>query len=161
MNDSTLPAVRLRPAVAADSDRLLEWRNDPVSRAMSLSSEFISREQHEGWYAASLASDRRVILIGEDRATGEPIGMCRFDLEADGTAEVSINVAPRRRGGGIGSALLTAGLEEFARSHPAVREVGALIRVENPASIRLFEKAGFSRAGAEDGVARFRRANSV
>lgn len=128
---------------------------------MSLSNDTITREQHLRWYAASLASAVRVILIAEDAATGEPVGMCRFDIEDDGSAEVSINVPPARRGSGVGGAVLGAALDAFGRSHPDVSPIAALIRVENSASTRLFERAGFRRAELADGVGRFVREPSV
>lgn len=152
---STAPnTVRMRTADIDDAAMLLDWRNDPVTREMSLQSDVVPLTQHLRWMASSLASDHRVLLIAEDPTTAEPVGMCRFDLEGRPpvAAEVSINLAPPHRGRGLGVAVLSGGIRELARTHPEVRILTAVIRAGNAASIRLFASAGFASTSAADDV---------
>lgn len=145
--------VRVRRATEKDAVALLEWRNDPVTRAMSLNRDPVPLAQHLAWYRAALADPRRIILVAEEG--GVPVGMCRFDVDEDAGAEVSINLAPEQRGRGRGRAVLDAGLRALAAARPDVRSVIAVIRPENVASVRLFTAAGFRLRGSGGGVVRY------
>lgn len=125
---------------------LLAWRNDPLTRRMSLQTDAVSPADHIPWLDASLASPLREIVIGEDAETGLPIGTCRFDIDEDSpTAEVSITVAPSARGRGFAKALLSGAIDRFARDHADIVTLTAIIRPANAASVQLFGAAGFSR----------------
>jgi L-amino acid N-acyltransferase YncA len=84
--------------------------------------------------------------------------MVRFDLADDQkTAEVSINLNPGWRGHGVGEATLLAGLAALRSERGAMPELVAIIRPENTASVRLFERAGFVLARTTGEFAYFRR----
>lgn len=150
--------ITLRPASVADSDRLWRWRNDPDARAASLDKNPVPWERHEEWFARTLASKDRIILIAEDE-DGAPVGMVRFDREPDGAASVSINIAPDSRGSGVGKAVLAAALDAYASAHPE-RPLRALIRESNSASLRLFAGQGFKQESTAGGVLRLSRASA-
>src|SRR5687768_12981563 len=126
-------AMILRPASSDDVMDVWEWRNDPLTRAMSRSRNEIDRATHREWFTRALGDPSRKLLIGE--ADGEKVGMVRFDF-ADET-EVSINVNPAHRSRGYGRLLLSQALALV--SGDVVAEVGE----DNLASQRLFERAGF------------------
>lgn len=67
----------LRPAVAADRDTVLAWRNHPEVRAVSLTTHVITATEHAAWWEAALADPERHILIYDDR------GVVIFDLRAE------------------------------------------------------------------------------
>lgn len=138
--------MRIRPAAPDDALDILDWRNDPVSRAMSGDGAPIARAAHLDWCARTLADPERTIFIGED--DGGKLGMVRFDRSGDGWT-VSIAVAPSRRGQGAGGALLRAGLGEMAGRAPAA--FTARIKADNDSSLRLFAAAGFREVAREDG----------
>ena len=124
----------------ADAEALLDWRNDPVTRAMSGGSDVISRVQHMAWLGRRLADPDSLLLIGE--RGGAACGMVRFDRGASGAAEVSINVAPGSRSQGLGFELLRLGCDEcIARGF--AHSLTARIRPANRASLRIFQRAGF------------------
>lgn len=130
---------------------LLAWRNDPQTRAASLQNTLVTPQAHASWFERVLADADRSVLIGE-LSPGEPnsdnrIGMVRFD-HAESRTEVSINVNPHFRGRGLGRELLRAALREHA-TRTASSMLTATIRVDNAASIRLFEGAGFVRASGD------------
>lgn len=136
--------VRVRPVVAADADLLLEWANDPVTRAASFHPATIDQAAHRRWLAGRLASATTAFWIGE--ADGSPVGQVRVELAPDGTGEVGISVAPATRGTGIGRELLAAALAETARTLPVATFL-ARVRLDNERSFALFQGAGFVERG--------------
>ncbi len=130
--------VTTRPATLADSDSLLAWRNDPGTRANSVSPDPVEPEVHAVWFARVLHDPNRVLVIGEE-SDGTPIGMVRFDLTA-GHAEVSINLAPAARGKSLSTPLLRAA-ERWITGRAEV--LVAAIKATNQPSIRAFERAGY------------------
>lgn len=134
--------VRLRPAAPADRDQVLLWANDPDTRRASFCQERITAEEHQAWFAHSLSLSSRQMFIVE--LDGEDVGFAR--LEWDGaSAEVGINIAPERRRSGLGLATLHALAGEAARR--GCRLLVARIRLDNRASISVFEKAGYRFVG--------------
>lgn len=136
---SDLDGVTLRPATSDDADLLLEWRNDPVTREMSLSSDVVTPEGHAAWLAASLGSQERRLFIAN--ADGRPVGQVRLDARGAGSYEISITIAPAARGRGLAARALFAA-EEEARARGNVR-LEATIRPENQASVAAFKRAGY------------------
>jgi len=147
--------VRLRPATQKDLERTFAWANDPDTRTASFRSALIERTVHQLWLSSSLERPDRKLWIAE--LDGEPIAVLRLDIGEGGSvgsgsdagawAEVGLNLAPERRGQGLSSAVLAAGL-------CAARELGlthlvARIRPSNERSIRCFQRAGFRAAGQE------------
>ncbi|MBR1777457.1 MAG: GNAT family N-acetyltransferase [Alphaproteobacteria bacterium] len=130
-----------------DARIAFSWRND----AATIASSYIARpkswdsfwlEYHVGYFENP--SFGPVFVI----EGGEPVGFIRFEtahLEQypDKTIiEVMINIAPYRRGEGIGTEALTA-LRQYMKSKN-VFALTADIRKRNRASLNAFEKAGFS-----------------
>jgi RimJ/RimL family protein N-acetyltransferase len=128
---------------------LLDWANDPETRAASIQREPIDRFTHLAWLTPRLASPDCRIWIGLT-PDGAPVGVVRFERDAAGVATASISVDAGQRGGGYGHALLEAGLAA-ARRELRPSGVRAWIRAENAASIRLFEGLGFRRVEAARG----------
>jgi RimJ/RimL family protein N-acetyltransferase len=146
--------LTLRPADPSDEGRLLEWRNEPTSRAASLTEGEVSPEDHKRWYARKLADPSSALFIVMDG--DEPVGQIRLDRIANDVAEVSIGLAPEARGRGIGRrALVLAALE--AESRLGVTTISARIKSENVASLRSFEAAGFREVRRDEGVVELRR----
>lgn len=146
-------SIVLSPAGDDDCERLWKWRNDSVTRANSLTSGEVAWETHQSWYAKALGDPARAIYIG--RIGGEPVGMCRFDIAAEGTkAEVSIVLDPLARGKGLSQPLLSAAVAVFGRLHRI--PVLATVKAKNRASARCFEKCGFVLTGEEDSLRRYR-----
>lgn len=130
----------IRRAVPGDALDILRWRNDPLTRSMSRDADIIDTDAHLAWFAKAVDDPSRMMLVAE--AAGEKLGMVRFD-DVGGCWEANINLAPEARGRGLGAPLLMAGLAAFAEIRPGVA-VEAEIRPENAASVRIFERSGFS-----------------
>jgi UDP-2,4-diacetamido-2,4,6-trideoxy-beta-L-altropyranose hydrolase len=143
--------VRVRNATWSDARLLWVWANDPATRAASLHSEPIPYPEHEAWLRSRLADRSCLLLIGEN-GTGL-IGQVRFDARVDGV-EVSISVAPEHRGA-VGGLLLASAIRRFSARSPQA-DLLARVKVDNGASRRVFEQAGFRLVGDNDGVLLYR-----
>ena len=133
------PAVTLRPAPRDDTAMILVWRNDPHTRAMSVTSHAVTPAEHEAFVSGTIAATDRWLYIAE--TAGRAIGMVRLDAEGPASLEVSLSIAPSERGKGYALALLHA-TEQAALQLGAVHLV-AVIRPENIASLKAFEAAGY------------------
>ena len=136
-------AVGVRPVTGEDELLLLEWANDPVTRAAGFSPDPIPLSVHRRWLARRLADpDVGRVWIGEE--DGRPVGMVRVEPDDDGVLVVSVSVADAERGRGTSRPLLLAGLEGVGAADPG-RRFRAWIRPSNGASVRLFRVAGFAQ----------------
>jgi len=136
--------VTLRPAAEADLGLIWAWANDAETRALSVDPRPIPYADHVRWFEASLASEDRHLLVAE--RAGDPVAMVRLDA-IEGGFEVSLNVDPRARGGGVGRAALEAASAE-ARARGARRLLAHVLPI-NDASRRCFEASGYARAEAK------------
>jgi len=126
--------MRLRKARMSDADFLLAMKNDPESLKWSWSHDPVNSEDHAQWFKKALFYDEPRIWIAEVR--GHPVGTIRMEYK-DAGDEISFTVAPEWRGRGIGTAMLKA-----MKRTGGVKLVG-YTDLENMASRRAFEKAGF------------------
>jgi RimJ/RimL family protein N-acetyltransferase len=140
--------IVLRPATLDDAALLMDWRNDPRTRAASHHTEMVQKDRHLDWLRGVLANPDRQLFVALD--DGEPVGTVRADLD-DGIHEFSWTVAPGARGRGIGKrmvALLAGRIETPIRAE---------IKSGNTASIRIAEHAGMLLDRQEDGVLHYLR----
>jgi RimJ/RimL family protein N-acetyltransferase len=99
----------------------------------------IDPAQHDRWFAETVESAARLLLIVEHE--GEPIGSVRFDALGAGSWKVSIYLVEPFTGRGLGTEALRLG-RDLVRGHGA-REVWAFVRDDNPRSIAAFRKEGY------------------
>jgi sialic acid synthase SpsE/RimJ/RimL family protein N-acetyltransferase len=137
-----------RCELVPDHARLvMAWRNDPVTLAMSYHREPKVWETFWHEYRMSCVSDQvRPVFILEN---GERAGFIRFrrvphpDNLPGLTVDISINIAPAKRGEGLGQLALSAVRTYVAEDH-GVDTLYAEVRKENRASRRAFQGAGFT-----------------
>ncbi len=130
-----------------DARIAFSWRNDPKTIASSYIALPKSWDsfwlEYNAGYFENPPFDPVFIL-----ESGEPVGFIRFEPSRlqqypDQTVvEVMINIAPDRRGEGIGTEALTV-LRDYMKSKN-VFALTAEIRKSNRASLTAFENAGFS-----------------
>lgn len=138
--------IEIRLAELSDCDAVFEWRNQPSIRAMSGTTAPLDLAGHRQWFNATLANPDRVLLIGEQVATGgstEPAGVVRFDIEGN-VATISIYLVPGRQGSGLGSDMLAAAELWLAGHRPAIGSVVAHVLPANDVSRAMFVKAGYA-----------------
>lgn len=138
----TRPKIMLRKASIRDLDNLLFWRNDPLTREMSLVSEKVSKQNHKLWLANALKNDHKIIYIGT--FNNNSIGMCRFDIDADEKkCNVNINLNPAFRGKHLSIPFLRLSVSKFRKQFkiPIIAQVKKI----NQASIKLFISCDFNK----------------
>lgn len=154
--------MTLRRACWTDAWRLWRWRNHVSTRAMMRQTGRIGLATHLLWLARTLRSRFEVLYVAEVPTLYglAAVGTGRIDFgrgvvrpsnavsgPAGLTAEISVTVAPAWRGYRYGRQIVAWMVDEADR-------VGcvycvALIRPENSASLRTFERVGFTRAAPQ------------
>lgn len=132
-------ALTARSAVHTDARQLLEWRNDPLTRAGSRSADEVAWADHVAWLEQVLGAPDRQLYVVESEDS--PVGTVRWDRRAGADWEVSITVAPQVRGRGLALPILRAGEEALDVTGGA--RLIATVHQDNVASRRLFERAGY------------------
>jgi RimJ/RimL family protein N-acetyltransferase len=133
-----------RRAQAGDAELLRGWRNDPETRRRSFTKTTVSVAEHEAWLHWRLASERTVIWIFSDGDVA--VGQVRADVDGD-VAEVSIVVAPERRGCGYGKSMLSEAMRLLRRDFGSRVRARALVLDDHDASLRTFKACGFRVVG--------------
>jgi RimJ/RimL family protein N-acetyltransferase len=139
------PFLRLRQATDEDCRLIWEWANDRDVRKVSFTPEPIPWADHVRWFAGKLREAGGhfwIACVGG----GQPVGQVRFD-EREGKTVISINLGPEHRGRNLGSLVIWLACRKLFRD-TGVKKIRALIKPDNPASVRAFEKAGFGQVGA-------------
>lgn len=130
----------LRSACAEDCRWLFELANDPGVRRFSFSESAIPWEAHVSWFQRKLAKQGDHFLVVESERA-EPMGSVRLDDKGAHTL-ISIGLREKFRGQGWGALVIRKACRWYQKQAGA-KGVQAGIRVENKASIRAFEAAGF------------------
>lgn len=132
--------IVIRQANEADSPKLFEWRNHPSIRLASRNADLITWENHQKWFAAVMASQDKLLLIGQ---IGEmPVGVVRFDRQG-GCDEVSIYLVPDGNSSGQGRNLLLAAEQWLKANRPEIKSICAVVLGGNEPSQRLFSGSNY------------------
>lgn len=135
--------VYLRHAKQSDSEMILIWRNDPVSRSMFRNSQIISLKTHQEWFNKMLKSESNHILVASLK-NGDQIGVIRLDFDKSfSEGEVSINLNPDFRGMGLGFDVLNSCSSFVEENFMQCRKLVAAVKKTNHQSINIFLKAGY------------------
>jgi RimJ/RimL family protein N-acetyltransferase len=132
--------LHLRRARQDDVDLLFDW----VNRADSLSGKLrtkgpIPYDDHVRWFEARLKEPATVIWIVELGET--PAGQIRLS-EVDAAVEVDVYLIADARGQGRAEAALRQAFHRYREQGGRATPV-ALVKKDNTASRRLFERLGF------------------
>ena len=133
--------VYLRNATEDDRDLLFYWANDPVVRNCSFNQDPIPFESHIKWFDRLMkeSSEKQFILMDGDVA----VGQVRLNI-IDDEAEIGYSIASEVRGCGYGSSIIRLITELVKEQFPQISKLIAKVKPENEASIKIFEKQGFS-----------------
>ncbi len=133
--------IRLRKAKHSDCELLFNWVNDPTVRQSAFNQELIEFPKHKAWLNSKLLSSNTQIFIGELHETA--IGQVRFEI-TDSNAEIDVSIASTHRRLNLAYKLIKMSCSAIFKMHPTIEQVVAHIKKDNQASIKTFEKAGFS-----------------
>ena len=140
--------LRIRDARVADCRLLWEWANDRAVRDSSFSPDPIGWEDHCAWLESRLQDHRSRIYLAFD-ACDVAVGQVRFDEAKAGEAEIDISLDRAFRGIGLAPRLIEVGCRAAFETQ-GIQQLHAHVRLENIVSARAFEKAGFTKVGAEE-----------
>lgn len=132
--------IYLRQANSEDMLFLFDLANDPSSRANSFSTQPISLEEHERWFASKLAEPNSYIFIAEKDSA--PVGQIRIDIESD-YGKISFSVAQSARGQSMGTHILKRAIAKFLDGNFCVSRIVGFVKRENLASQKAFLNADF------------------
>ncbi len=134
----------LREVLEKDCEAIWQWVNDPETRSLSFSLASISWEDHQKWFKSKLNDTSCCFYIAQSNS-GMPLGVVRFDIKGI-RATVSVNIAPAFRGKGYGSKVIALGSKKIMHDR-CISYLDAMVRPENKASFRAFQKAGYKKKG--------------
>lgn len=136
--------ISIRKAQDSDVYMTHEWANDEMTRINSFSSEPIPLEDHKAWWLGKMNSANADYYICE--VEEEPAGIVRFDKDGKNEHFVTgITIAPIFRGKNLSDRFLRLACSEFFKTHS--NTIDAYIKKENVASVKAFNKAGFTYVG--------------
>ena len=143
-----LPEVTLRAPETDDIDMLYLWENDSRQWVSTLAPYHVSRRHIADYvrdFDGNIAQWQLKLVV---EAGGEAVGA--VDLyDADlrcGRSFVGIYIDSSRRGKGYGTAALRQ-LTEYAFDVLGLRQLAAMVAVDNEASLRMFAGSGFVESG--------------
>lgn len=134
-------SLYLRNATEDDMMQLFNWASDPEVRKNSFNKKPITLENHTRWFHAVMEDEQTILYIAE--ANGMPVAHIRFNISA-GKAMISYLIDADYRGQGLGLHLLKKGVQALTAQRTDVEQIEGLVQRENVASVRSFEKAGYS-----------------
>lgn len=140
--------VSLRPVTLQDADFIFECRNDATTREASHNIEKITFSEHLLWLETGLRNPNSIMMVAEQ--DGELIGSVRASI-VDGVYVLSWMLAPSARGRGLAKEMVAIFADRL--NAPMCAE----IKVENYASIRIAEAAGFKKSKEINGVLYYER----
>lgn len=133
-------SLRLRKVKAEDVRLVFDWANDPETRRNAFNPNEIPWESHVAWFNKRVDSPVcRIFILEQDNIAA---GVIRFDKDDDDMLTISYSIDKNMRGKGLGKSIVVLGLEAVKGWG---RSIKALVKPDNPASIRVFESLGFSR----------------
>ncbi len=138
--------LRIRPAREDDCHLLWEWANDPQVRANAFSPAPIPWEQHKVWFASKMKDPDCRILVAENN-DGKAVGQFRVNWRSDRDGDIDVSISSESRGAGYGAVLIELGASHILAERG--ERLHAFVKVENQASRRAFEDAGFTNLGEE------------
>jgi len=144
----------LRDAKIDDLQITYDWANHPHTREFAFNKDFISIETHSKWFRGRLNDGDCIYKIFIRDA--EPIGSIRFDIN-DGEGLINYLISPDFIGKGFGKKLLESAISNLGIERSEIKTLRGLVKKENIASIRIFEKLGFECSDLNDGILEFKK----
>ena len=105
-----------RPVCMGDSELLRRWRNDPLTREMSLTNYEVMEGEHALWLDEILRDrTKRLFIVTEQHRDGlSHLGTFRLDGAGSDVVEISLTVAPDWRGVGLATPIIEMAMKEAA-----------------------------------------------
>jgi UDP-4-amino-4,6-dideoxy-N-acetyl-beta-L-altrosamine N-acetyltransferase len=138
-------SVLLRRIEAADSGRLLAWRNSPDVAPYMYSDHAIDQAEHDRWFAAALtAPDRRYWIIEADQGPVGLANLARIDPAARRCDWAYYLGEVSTRGQGLGARIEYIVLRHVFETM-GFNKLWCEVLADNEAVWKLHQSFGFSR----------------
>lgn len=131
--------ISFRAAGKSDLQRTFEWSSDEMVRKNSYHSEVITIKNHTKWFLNKIVSENTLFLIV--LVNDQPAGVVRYENDT-AAAVVGILIGKEYRGQNLASHILSKSAEIYFEKFE--NPVQAFIKKQNIASIKSFEKAGYT-----------------
>lgn len=132
--------MQIRSITEEDSKDIFIWRNDELSRSMSLNSKIITFNEHQDWFIKAINDKNIHFFIGENEAS--KLGVVRFNFNSkNNSSELSININPLMRNKSYGKELLEKAIKLYLKKKNCI--LRAKIKIQNAISLKLFKSLGF------------------
>lgn len=143
---STPSAMRLRAPEPQDVDRMYLWENDPEMWRYGYSPAPLSRHQIweyvTGYDADPLTQSQLRLMMETAYGTVGSIDLYNLDMR-NRRAFIGIMTAPEHRRKGYATEALRL-MADYCRHNLGLERVAAVVADDNPSSLALFRKAGFT-----------------
>lgn len=143
--------LQLRLAELKDLEITFKWLNNPKVRAFSFNKELVSFENHKAWFENKLKDSNCVYFIAE--VNQEAVGSFRVDNK-NNEGIISFLLDSSQHGKRMGNKLLEQGVKKINKSYPELPVIGFVMK-QNKASMKLFEKLGFTKYDLGEGQLKY------
>lgn len=138
--------IYLREVNIDDAEMLYAWRNDETVRKSSFSEEIIEFPSHLAWLNRTLKSKDVLFYILVDDSKN--VGQIRVNTDGKlGTISYSIDASFRNKG--YGKKILELLEDKLIYSVYNIKKLQGLVKKENIASQKAFEKLGYVKEEKE------------
>ena len=135
--------MNIRKANNDDINDILSWRNDSLTRQMSLDTKIITKLEHNQWFNKGQKDKKIYLLIAEEN--NNKVSFIKFEInEKENSAEISINLNPNERKKKKSFEVIYKSILYFKKNNNyKINKLIANIKKENTASKKSFSKNGF------------------
>lgn len=130
--------ICLRPVVAGDYDRLLEWRSDQRVYRFMHTDRPPTVQEHDNWMLVASTMQGHYII---DHVVYGPVGFCSHSL--GDTASLGIYITPEYRGRGFAKDAVMMIIEIAKKA--GLKHMKAVVHENNFKAMQLYYKCGFRR----------------
>jgi len=134
--------IKFRKATENDMMLYFDWTNDVSVRENSYQSEPIVLENHKKWFLNKI-KDTNCFMVVFENHIGLPIGQVRIQKQDEHSAIIGISNDANHRAKGYASKMIQMASDTFLEENPKT-VISAFIKIENKASEKAFEKAGYT-----------------
>ncbi|WP_378186040.1 UDP-2,4-diacetamido-2,4,6-trideoxy-beta-L-altropyranose hydrolase [Aquimarina sp. W85] len=130
--------LSFRQACEDDMMRIYDWSNDEIVRHNSYQSNFIKLEDHKNWFLKKIFDKNTLFLVG--MVNDIPAGIIRYEIKND-DASVGVLISKEFRGQKLAGSFLKKSADLYFKEYE--KPILAYIKVDNLASVKSFENAGY------------------
>lgn len=134
--------ISYRRPTGDDVELYYNWANDPTVRSNSYASETIPYENHVNWFNLKLKDENCYMFLFQNH-DNQNIGQVRIQKTDATSAIIGISTDENHRGKGYATKMIAIASDAFLAKNPEIC-ISAYIKLNNPASSKAFEKAGYS-----------------